>query len=80
MGESGARSETAGRPIFSRYRGSHHCAAPTWTDVDGDGVFNPNLDRKIVGTANPDFFGGLTNTVTYKNFDLMFFLQYSYLI
>jgi TonB-linked SusC/RagA family outer membrane protein len=52
--------------------------APTFTDVNGDGVFNPNVDRKIVGTANPDFFGGLTNTINYKNFDFMFFFQYSY--
>ena len=52
--------------------------APTWTDVNGDGKFDPNVDRKIVGTANPKFFGGLTNTLNFKNFDLMFFFQYSY--
>jgi TonB-linked SusC/RagA family outer membrane protein len=52
--------------------------APTWTDVNGDGKFNPNVDRKIVGTANPKLFGGFTNTLNYKNFDLMFFFQYSY--
>lgn len=52
--------------------------APTWTDVNGDGKFDPNVDRKIVGTANPTFFGGFTNTLNYKNFDLTFFFQYSY--
>jgi hypothetical protein len=52
--------------------------APVWTDVNKDGKFDPNVDRKIVGTANPTFFGGFTNTLNYKNFDLMFFFQYSY--
>lgn len=51
---------------------------PIWTDVNGDGVFNSNIDRKIVGSANPDFFGGITNTINYKAFDLSFFFQYSY--
>ncbi|MFA5669784.1 MAG: TonB-dependent receptor [Balneolaceae bacterium] len=49
-----------------------------FADVDGDGTFNPNRDRKIVGDANPDFFGGFTNNLNYKNFDLSIFLQYSY--
>jgi TonB-linked SusC/RagA family outer membrane protein len=47
-------------------------------DVNGDGKFDANNDRKIVGTANPKFFGGITNTFNYKSFDLMFFFQYSY--
>jgi len=52
--------------------------APIFTDVDGDGTFNPNVDRKIVGDANPDFFGGITNKVNYKAFDFSIFFQYSY--
>ena len=52
--------------------------APTWTDVNGDGKFDPNVDRKIVGSANPKLFGGFTNTLNFKDFDLMFFFQYSY--
>lgn len=47
-------------------------------DVNGDGEFDVNNDRRIVGTANPDAFGGLTNTLNYKNFDLTAFFQYSY--
>jgi TonB-linked SusC/RagA family outer membrane protein len=46
-------------------------------DLDGNGIIN-SVDQKIIGNANPKFFGGLTNTMTYKGFDLMFFLQYSY--
>lgn len=51
---------------------------PTWTDVNGDGKFDPNVDRKIVGTANPKFYGGITNTFNVGNFDFMFFFQYTY--
>ncbi len=51
---------------------------PIFEDVDGDGSFNPNSDRKIVGDANPDFFGGITNKVNYKGFDVSVFFQYSY--
>lgn len=50
----------------------------TFEDVNGDGKFDSSNDRRIVGSANPDFFGGITNNLTYKGFDLMFFLQYSY--
>jgi TonB-linked SusC/RagA family outer membrane protein len=31
-----------------------------------------NTDRKILGTSRPDWVAGLTNTFTYKNFDLSF--------
>jgi TonB-linked SusC/RagA family outer membrane protein len=47
-------------------------------DVNGDGKFDSSNDRRIVGSANPDFYGGITNTLNYKGFDMMFFFQYSY--
>lgn len=50
----------------------------TFEDVNGDGKFDANNDRRIVGTANPDFTGGFTNNLRYKGFDLMFFFQFSY--
>lgn len=34
--------------------------------------------RMIVGNANPDFTGGLTNTVTFKGFDLNVFFTFVY--
>ncbi|TDS12464.1 SusC/RagA family TonB-linked outer membrane protein [Sphingobacterium paludis] len=37
----------------------------------------PN-DRQIIGDPNPDFFGGITNTFQYKNFDLSIMGQFSY--
>jgi len=32
-------------------------------------------DRKLIGSAQPDFVYGMTNNVTYKNFDLTIFIQ-----
>jgi len=36
------------------------------------------LDRVIIGDPNPDFYGGITNTFTYKNIDLSIMGQFSY--
>lgn len=43
-------------------------------DLNGDGVIN-DQDRTNIGNANPNFTFGLTNTVTYKNFELTLFIQ-----
>jgi TonB-linked SusC/RagA family outer membrane protein len=40
-----------------------------YQDVNGDGTINV-ADRQLVGNAWPDFFGGFSNTVAYKGFDL----------
>jgi len=45
-------------------------------DIDGNGVINSD-DSQVVGTAQPDFFGGLSNTLSYKNFNLDFFFQFN---
>jgi TonB-linked SusC/RagA family outer membrane protein len=47
---------------------------PLFTDVDGDGAIT-EADRTIIGNPNPDFTFGLTNSFTYKNFDLNIFFQ-----
>jgi len=44
-------------------------------DLDGDGKITPN-DRSILGTDVPDYFGGITNTFTFGNFDLSAFLYF----
>jgi hypothetical protein len=52
----------------------------------GDAVYDDYIkdgkitadDRQIVGNAAPDFFGGLNNTVNYKNFDLSVFFNYQF--
>jgi hypothetical protein len=52
--------------------------AIVFEDVNNDGKFDANNDRRIVGSANPDFTGGFTNNLKYKGFDLMVFFQFSY--
>lgn len=45
-------------------------------DVDGNKEITED-DRTVIGNANPKLYGGLTNTVTWKNFDLSVFLNFS---
>lgn len=47
------------------------------TDADGTPVWS-TADRTVIGSAEPDFTGGLTNTFTYKGFDLSVFVNFSY--
>ena len=47
-----------------------------YEDVDKDGEITED-DRTIIGNANPKLFGGLTNTFTWKGFDLNIFLNFS---
>lgn len=46
-------------------------------DTMGDEEFNPNTHRQIFGSAIPRYVGGFTNNLNYKNFDFMFFFQFS---
>ena len=43
-------------------------------DLNNDGIIN-DKDRTNIGNFNPTFTFGLTNNVTYKNFELTLFLQ-----
>ncbi len=43
-------------------------------DLDGNGLINDN-DRRILGQTMPKWTGGLTNTVTFKDFALNVFIQ-----
>lgn len=45
-----------------------------YLDSDGDGTITDN-DREIIGRRIPDFTSGITNTLTYKNFTLSFFIN-----
>ncbi len=40
-----------------------------YEDVNKDGQITVE-DRQLIGTAAPKYYGGLSNTLTYKNFDL----------
>ncbi|NJL15571.1 MAG: TonB-dependent receptor, partial [Microscillaceae bacterium] len=47
-----------------------------YNDLNGDGTIN-DQDAKIIGNAQPDFIGGITNRFTFKGFDLSIFFQFS---
>ncbi|RXG25401.1 SusC/RagA family TonB-linked outer membrane protein [Leeuwenhoekiella marinoflava] len=47
---------------------------PKYVDANGDGVISP-ADRVLSGQPNPDYVYGITNTFTYKGFDLTVLLQ-----
>ncbi|MFT4153774.1 SusC/RagA family TonB-linked outer membrane protein [Parafilimonas sp.] len=46
-----------------------------YEDINQDGKIT-SADRHIVGNALPHYSGGLTNTLTYKNFDFNFFFYF----
>lgn len=43
-------------------------------DLNDDGAIRPETDKMILGNPFPSWTGGMTNTFTYKNFDLSFFI------
>ena len=47
-----------------------------YEDTNGDGKIT-TADRTIIGSIEPDFFGGISNTFRYKSFSLSALLQYS---
>ena len=48
-----------------------------YKDVNGNGIFDPG-DRTVIGNGNPKFTYGITNSVSWRRFDLNFFFQGSY--
>ena len=47
-----------------------------YDDINGDGQIKTD-DRVIVGSPHPDCFGGLSNTLSWRGFDLRAFLQFN---
>ena len=46
-----------------------------YVDQNGDGVIEPNNDRKVIGYRTPSYRFSINNTLTYKNFTLTIFLN-----
>ncbi len=51
--------------------------SPRFRDVDGDGIINNN-DAIIIGSPQPDFYGGIRNTFSYQGISLDIFFQGQY--
>lgn len=64
--------EDAGLSGFSVFPGGKR-----FEDLNGDGIISADEDRQIIGDANPDFFGGMGNTFSYKGLDLSFFWAFT---
>ena len=49
-------------------------------DTDGNITYTPQtaIDRKIIGSYDPDFYGGWNNSFSYKGFTLDALFQYQY--
>ncbi len=54
--------------------GNEEAGDPKYLDANGDKKIDAN-DRVLSGGPNPDYIWGITNTVTYKGFDLNFLVQ-----
>ncbi len=48
-----------------------------YKDIDGDGEITSN-DRTVIGNGTPKWYGGITNTFSYKGIDLSFMFQFNY--
>lgn len=51
--------------------------SPRYVDLDGNSVINDE-DKIPIGSPQPDFYGGLRNTLNYKGFSFDCFFQFSY--
>jgi len=47
-------------------------------DGEPDGSIDYEYDRTVIGDPTPKFYGGFSTSATYKNFDFMAFLPFSY--
>jgi hypothetical protein len=51
--------------------------SPRYIDLDGNNVINDE-DKVVIGSPQPDFYGGFRNNFNYKGISLDAFFQFSY--
>ncbi|MBS1666360.1 MAG: SusC/RagA family TonB-linked outer membrane protein [Bacteroidetes bacterium] len=75
-----ASSYVIGKPL-NAYRGLHFMGVDAQTgiyqfqDLNKDGIIN-NDDYDYIGTTDPKYFGGLSNSISYKAFQLNLLLEF----
>ncbi|WP_339881434.1 TonB-dependent receptor [Polaribacter vadi] len=62
--------ESAEAAVFNQVPGD-----AKFLDVNNDGAITPGEDRLFLGNPNPDWYGGITNTIRYKGFELSVLLE-----
>jgi TonB-linked SusC/RagA family outer membrane protein len=72
-----------GKPMYSFYLHKQIGVNPEtgeilFKDVNGNGKFDLEGDRTIVGKASPDFYGSVSNSVNYRQFSFSILFTYSY--
>lgn len=63
------------------YHGTRDAIQPgmwKFANIDDSNDIIDENDKTVIGNSTPDFYGGLNNTFSYKNFDLSVFLTFSY--
>jgi len=72
--------ESLGTYFTNKYAGVNPATGrPMWYDLEGNITYqNLAADRQVLGNTQPNYFGGLTNTVTYKGFEFTAFFNYEY--
>ena len=68
----------AGPKSFTNWVGGRRYKDLGSATGEPDGKVDANYDRTVIGDPNPDFYGGMTNTFSYKGFEINLFLQYCY--
>lgn len=81
-GVDGTNIITKGQPLGSfwglNYLGVNPATGNAmYQDRNKDGIIN-NSDGMVIGNAQPKFYGGMTNRLQYKGFDLSFLFNWSY--
>ncbi len=79
IGIFNSQAEIAKAPVQTAGNSPGNSTSPgdiQFADLNHDGAIT-SADETILGNANPKYFGGLSNTVSYGGFDLTFFLQFN---
>ena len=67
-----------GVPINAQVtNGTYRPGMTKFKDINGDGIINDD-DRHIIGNTLPKHFGGMTQNISYKNFDFSVQTSWSY--
>lgn len=68
------KGESEASKLFNANGNSFFAGNVKVADLNGDNKIDPNNDRTIIGTTRPRWVVGMTNTITFKNWDFSFFL------